>query len=128
MKFTEEQLKKMNAAKSAEELIALAKAEGIEAGEDEIKAQFEAMHNEGELADEELDNVAGGFFCDDPRPASVDIKTNGGGQEICPLCGGMVSRWKENLNPNGDSYDLHGCTSCGKTFRRYYQGDEWTED
>ena len=60
MKFTEEQLAKIKAAKTAEELIALAKAEGIEASEDEIKAQFDAMHKEGELADDELDNVAGG--------------------------------------------------------------------
>ena len=60
MKFTAEQIAKMKAATSAEELIALAKAEGIEASEDEIKAQFDAMHKEGEIADEELDNVAGG--------------------------------------------------------------------
>ena len=60
MKFTAEQIAKMKAATSAEELIALAKAEGIEASEDEIKAQFDAMHKEGELADEELNNVAGG--------------------------------------------------------------------
>ena len=60
MKFTEEQLAKMKAAKTAEELIAIAKAEGIEASEDEIKAQFSMLHSEGVLADEELDNVAGG--------------------------------------------------------------------
>ena len=60
MKFTEEQLAKIKAAKTAEELIALAKAEGIEATEEQIKAQFDAMHKEGELADDELDNVAGG--------------------------------------------------------------------
>ena len=59
MKFTEEQLKKMNAAMSAEELIAIAKAEGIEATEEQIRAQFDAMHKEGELADDELNNVSG---------------------------------------------------------------------
>ena len=60
MKFTEEQLAKIKAAKTAEELIAIAKAEGIEATEEQIKAQFDAMHKEGELADDELNNVAGG--------------------------------------------------------------------
>ena len=60
MNFTEEQLAKIKAAKTAEELIALAKAEGIEVTEEEIKAKFDAMHKEGELADDELDNVAGG--------------------------------------------------------------------
>ena len=59
MNFTEEQLKKMKTAKTAEELIAIIKAEGIEASEDEIKAQFDAMHKEGELADDELENVSG---------------------------------------------------------------------
>ena len=60
MNFTAEQLKKINEAKTAEELIALAKAEGIEISEEEIKAKFAEMHNEGEIADDELDNVAGG--------------------------------------------------------------------
>ena len=61
MKFTAEQIAKMKAATSAEELIALAKAEGVEATEEEIKAQFDAMHKEGEIADEELDNVSGAY-------------------------------------------------------------------
>ncbi len=69
MKFTEEQLAKIKAAKTAEELIALAKAEGIEATEEQIRAQFDAMHKEGELADDELNNVSGAG-CDslDPDP------------------------------------------------------------
>ena len=65
MKFTAEQLKKINTAKSAEELMALAKAEGIEISEEEIKAKFAEMHKEGEIADDELDNVAGGCGEDD---------------------------------------------------------------
>lgn len=60
MEFTAEQLAKMNAAKSEEELIALAKEEGIEATEEQIRAQFAAMHKEGEIADNELGNVSGG--------------------------------------------------------------------
>ena len=59
MNFTKEQLAKMKAAKTTEELIAIAKAEGIEATEEQIKAQFASMHNEGELADDELENVSG---------------------------------------------------------------------
>lgn len=68
MKLTAEQIAKMKAATSAGELIALAKAEGIEATEEEIKAQFNAMHKEGEIADEELDNVAGGDCLGDYTP------------------------------------------------------------
>lgn len=66
MDFTAEQLKKISEAKSAEELIALAKAEGIEISEEEIKAKFDAMHKEGEIADDELDNAAGGGCFDSP--------------------------------------------------------------
>ena len=76
MNFTEEQLKKMNSAKSAEELIALAKAEGIEATEEQIKAYFASMHNEGELADDELDNVSGAG-CDSAKPAPQRAKYKG---------------------------------------------------
>ena len=126
MNFTPEQLTKAKAAKSVEELLAIAKENGMELSEEEAKNYFEQWHKEGEIADDELDNVAGGIC--DSRPASVDIKTNGGGQETCPSCGGLVTRWKENLDPNGDSYVLHGCTSCGKTYRRYYEGDAWTEN
>ena len=60
MNFTAEQMKKINEAKTEEELIALAKAEGIEMSEEEIKAKFAEMHKEGEIADDELNNVAGG--------------------------------------------------------------------
>ena len=67
MKFTEEQLAKIKAAKTTEELIAIAKAEGIEATEEQIKAQFDAMHKEGELGDDELDNVAGGCGGDEDQ-------------------------------------------------------------
>ena len=60
MKFTSEQLKKAKCAKSAEELLALAKENGMELTEEEAAKYFAELHKEGEIADEELDNVAGG--------------------------------------------------------------------
>ena len=75
MKLTAEQLMKARSAKSAEELIALAKAEGIEATEEQIKAQFDAMHHAGELADDELDNVAGGCGDDDKKSPDPGLET-----------------------------------------------------
>ena len=63
MKFTPEQLAKAKAAKSAEELLALAKENGIEMTEDEANKYYADFHKEGELADEELDNVSGGGDC-----------------------------------------------------------------
>ena len=59
MKLTKEQLEKAKAAKSVEELLTLAKENGMELTEEEAAKHFAEWHKEGELADEELDNVSG---------------------------------------------------------------------
>ena len=59
MRLTEGQLKKARACKSAEELQALAAAEGIELTADEAEAYFAEL-NSVHVSDEELDAVAGG--------------------------------------------------------------------
>ena len=54
-------LEKAKQAKNPEELMSLAKENGIEMTEESAKAYFEQLHPKtGELADDELDNVAGG--------------------------------------------------------------------
>ena len=63
MKFTDEMLEKAKTAKSAEELLAMAKAENIELTEEQAAKAFAELNKTGELSDEELDNVAGG--CDE---------------------------------------------------------------
>ena len=60
MKFTDEMLEKAKTAKSAEELLAMAKAENIELNAEEAAQAFAKMNKNGELSDEELDNVSGG--------------------------------------------------------------------
>ena len=62
MKFTPEQLAKAKTCKSVEELLAYANEIGYPLTEEQAKKQFEAWNKEGELADEELENVAGGSF------------------------------------------------------------------
>jgi predicted ribosomally synthesized peptide with nif11-like leader len=60
----EQLLAKAKTADSAEELLSMAKEEGIELTEAEAKAYFEELNAaEGELADEELENVSGGRNC-----------------------------------------------------------------
>ena len=60
-KFTPELIEKAKSAKTPEELLALAKENGIEMTAESAKAYFEQLNPKtGELADEELDNVAGG--------------------------------------------------------------------
>ena len=86
MKFTPEQLAKAKTTKSAEELFAYAKEIGAPMNEDEAKVFFEQWSKEGELADEELDNVSGGSFVDGCSTYSSDppyqLITTGG--NTCP--------------------------------------------
>ena len=60
MKISKELLEKAKTAKTAEELLAMAKAEKIELTEEEAAKVFAELHKMGELSDEELDNVSGG--------------------------------------------------------------------
>ena len=59
--WTEEQMKKARGAHSAEELLGLARSEGVDMSAEEAAELFELIDMKtGELADEELENVAGG--------------------------------------------------------------------
>ena len=60
MRFTNEIIEKVKTAKSAEELLAMAKAENIELTEEQAAKAFAELNKTGELSDEELDNVSGG--------------------------------------------------------------------
>lgn len=77
-KFTPELIEKAKQAKSAEELISLAKENGFELTEDEAKDRFEKLNASGALSDDELNSVAGGCGgC--------------GGTRECAFCGYPIS-------------------------------------
>ena len=64
MELNDKLLEKAKNAKNAEELLKVAKENGIELSIDEAKTYFARLNaKEGELADDELDNVAGGRKC-----------------------------------------------------------------
>ena len=64
MKLNEKLIEKAKEAKTAEELYSLAKELGFELTEEEAKNYFAQLNSKGgELADDELDNVAGGRKC-----------------------------------------------------------------
>lgn len=65
MKVKKDLLEKAKAAKTVEELLDMARNENIDITEKEAAKIFADLHQNGELADEELDNVAGGG-CADP--------------------------------------------------------------
>ncbi len=56
----EDFLAKLKGVKSVDDIIALAKENGIEITPDKAKELFERITASGEMSDDELDNVAGG--------------------------------------------------------------------
>ncbi|MGN0597733.1 MAG: hypothetical protein ACI4J1_10470 [Ruminiclostridium sp.] len=59
-KEIQELLKKLKAAKSAQELIEMAKAEGKELSAEDAEKMFAELNAEGELPEELTENIAGG--------------------------------------------------------------------
>ena len=60
MNVSKELLEKAKTAKTAEELLAMAREENIDMTEEEAVKAFAELHKNGELSDNELDNVSGG--------------------------------------------------------------------
>ena len=63
MNVSKELIEKAKTAKTAEELLEMAKEESIEMSAEQAAKAFAELNKTGELSDEELDNVAGG--CDE---------------------------------------------------------------
>ena len=72
-----ELLEKLQTAKSAEELIEMAKAEGAEIPADKAEELFAKLNAEGEISEEELEAIAGGLFFFQFSFMKRDINTNG---------------------------------------------------
>lgn len=64
--FSPEQIEKAKASKSPEELLSLAKENGLDMTEEQANTYFEELNKIGELSDDELDNVSGGGLCNKP--------------------------------------------------------------
>ena len=71
--FTPELIAKAKAAKSAEELLDIAKANSVELTETEAKTYFAQLGANGAVADDELENVSGGFNCGDANDSEADV-------------------------------------------------------
>ena len=57
----EELIAKLKEAMSSDEILALAKENGIELDEEKAKELFNQLNASGELSDDDLDKVAGGI-------------------------------------------------------------------
>ena len=73
--FTPEMIEKAKAAKSAEELLEIAKANGVEMTADEAATYFAQLNpKSGELDDDDLDNVAGGA-CESKKTGRIIVSS-----------------------------------------------------
>ena len=107
MRFTPEQMAEAKTAKSAEELFAYAKEIGAPMNEDEAKVFFEQWHKEGELADEELENVSGGSFPDGCQTYSSDYP-----HYLITTCGNSCALYLETSSPWGSAAVKGTCWYC----------------
>ena len=124
--INEELMNKAKQAASVEELLELAQASNIELTEEKAKKLFAELHAEGELSDNELDDVAGGGGCGGEPEYTlptysvgeiVAVKSN----YRCNACGnelGKITRvFKGYCNSSECRYDYTLiCTRCGNQF------------
>ena len=106
MEMNNELIAKAKQAKTPEELLALAKENGIEMTEESANAYFKQFNPKmGELADEELDNVAGGScYASDGR-----MVTSLGAGTFCDNFCCKKDNGRRHSNICGFPY----CTECG---------------
>ena len=97
MQFSKELIEKAKTAKSAEELLAMAKAEGFELPEGEAKTVFSKLNKTGELSDEELNNVSGGCGSGDEPLFAV-------GQWVYVRATNAAALILENLGKQGSTF------------------------
>ena len=113
MTFTPEQMNKAKSAKSAEELLEMAKAEGVEMTADEAAKYFADLHTEGELNEDELATIAGGKKKgEDPHASFYGINTPN--FDDCPVCGARLEYVRTVPNGNSD-FDVVYCPN-GKVY------------
>ena len=101
--LTPEMITKAKTAKTAEELLALAKANGVELTEKEAKTYFEQLSAIGAVSDDELDAVAGGACGNDGE--ETEEETTDVSMKTCPHCRANIPS------------DLLTCPVCKKALR-----------
>ena len=117
--FTPELIEKAKAAKSAEELLKLAGANGVELTEEDAKTYFDQLNANAALSDDELDAVAGGGSCpgDDEASDSNDALRPGYAVKFTDgsRCSGCGNDWgiTKALSPSDTTVGVY-CNNCRK--------------
>ena len=118
MKISKELLEKAKQAKTAEELLEMAKTENINFTAEEAAKAFAELNKSGELSDEELDNAAGGGCGDSNK--SGDTPKYSVGQRGCTCVGpNKVYYVIEEVLPKVDGTYQYRI--------RYEGSDDWVE-
>ena len=118
MNISKELIEKAKTAKSAEELLAMEKAENIELTEEQAAKAFAELNKAGELSDEELENAAGGGCGDSNK--SGDTPKYSVGQRGCTCVGpNKVYYVIEEVLPKVDGTYQYRI--------RYEGSDDWVE-
>ena len=101
--LTPEMIEKAKTAKTVEELLAIAKENGVEMTADEAKIYFEQLNpKSGELDDDDLDNVAGGACGNSNNSTAVKLGDTVSiiSGAACSSCGskiGIVSKGQRSV-------------------------------
>ena len=111
--LTPEMIEQAKAAKSAEELLEIAKANNVEMTEDEAATYFAQLTpKSGELEDDDLDSVAGGSCSTEdefPYYKSAVRVTSG---QTCPKCGSDSGIIFDTSNGSGKAKKGIVCDKC----------------
>ena len=109
--LTTELIAKAKTAKSAEELLALAKDNNVELTEEEAKTYFEQLNANGAVSDDELGAVAGGgslgLSCPGEDEAEEEV-VNSVNTTTCPRCRATIL-----IRPGA-----YLCPKCGQTITK----------
>ena len=130
--LTTELIAKAKAAKSAEELFEIAKANNVEMTEEEAKTYFAQLNANGAVSDDELDIVAGGLGCpNDGEESEAKPKLIPGqtvrvlGGKICPKCHsneGVIGYNLTATNMTGNTLYV-ACPKCKMKITDYVSSD-----
>ena len=126
MNISKELLEKAKTAKTAEELLAMAKAENIELSAEQAAKAFAELNKTGEVSDEELDNVAGG--CEggaSPKKFSVNDRVSHRGSDGKVVYGTVVRRGSLLRSPTEYFY-IYYVVDDGETTEKIYEESELT--
>ena len=111
--FTPELVEKAKAAQTAEQLLELAKATGVEMTAAEAATYFAQLNpKSGELDDDDLDNVAGGACSSDSQlPANgATVRVTSG--QTCPKCGTNIGQYVPSGYSTPEAFIV--CDNCSR--------------